>query len=308
MSRLQFVPRRALSGLVVAVVIGGLVPVGASAQTPAPEPVIDHAPGKVGFGRPAAIKGRLDGGTPGDEVTLQQRRSGGDWRVAAVKPVDENARVRFDRRDMRKTTTFRLVWTDDVESVETFSEPVEVEVRPRLTLRVRPDDIFAGRRVKLTGRLFPAVKGRRVLLQQKVTGEWRNLGRVGAGDGEIKHGFTARYKGHRKVRAVFRGDAFSTGARVTKPLTIYREDMATWYGPGFYGNRTACGRTLTTDTLGVAHRTLPCGTMVSILYRGRTITVPVIDRGPYSHANWDLTSRTARRLGFSGSNEIGVTR
>ncbi len=73
-----------------------------------------------------------------------------------------------------------------------------------------------------------------------------------------------------------------------------------------YRNRTACGRRLTRDTLGVAHRKLPCGTKVNIRYRGRTIAVPVIDRGPYSSANWDLTSRTARRLDFSGRGTIGV--
>ncbi len=85
--------------------------------------------------------------------------------------------------------------------------------------------------------------------------------------------------------------------------------MATWYGPGFYGNSTACGKTLTTETLGVAHRSLPCGAKVSILYHGRSITVSVIDRGPYSgSANWDLTQETAERLGFSGTDEIGVTR
>ena len=46
--------------------------------------------------------------------------------------------------------------------------------------------------------------------------------------------------------------------------------------------------------------------MVAVLYRGRTITVPVIDRGPYSRADWDLTQKTARRLGFSGTDTIGV--
>jgi rare lipoprotein A len=91
-------------------------------------------------------------------------------------------------------------------------------------------------------------------------------------------------------------------------LRVYRPSLATWYGPGFYGNRTACGRILRTTTVGVAHRTLPCGTKVSILYGGRAIRVPVIDRGPYSSARWDLTSRTAQLIGFSGRNTIGIMR
>lgn len=57
--------------------------------------------------------------------------------------------------------------------------------------------------------------------------------------------------------------------------------IASWYGPGFYGNRTACGQVYTPEILGVAHRTLPCGTPVRLEFAGRTLTVPVIDRGPF---------------------------
>jgi rare lipoprotein A len=87
---------------------------------------------------------------------------------------------------------------------------------------------------------------------------------------------------------------------------VFDPDPATWYGPGLYGNSTACGKTLTPDTVGVAHRSLPCGTMVDIFYRGRTVRVPVIDRGPYSAAQWDLTRKTAVKLNFSGYNTIGT--
>ncbi|HLX34064.1 MAG TPA: septal ring lytic transglycosylase RlpA family protein [Candidatus Limnocylindrales bacterium] len=68
------------------------------------------------------------------------------------------------------------------------------------------------------------------------------------------------------------------------------DHQLSWYGPGFYGNRTACGETLTATLLGVANRTLPCGTLVTFRWAGRTITVPVVDRGPYvSGREWDLT-------------------
>jgi rare lipoprotein A (peptidoglycan hydrolase) len=72
-----------------------------------------------------------------------------------------------------------------------------------------------------------------------------------------------------------------------------------WYGPDFYGHRTACGQTLTTSLLGVAHKTLPCGTMITFKNpkNGRTITVPVIDRGPYvAGRSWDLTGATCAAL------------
>jgi len=54
-----------------------------------------------------------------------------------------------------------------------------------------------------------------------------------------------------------------------------------WYVPGFYGNRTACGLRYTRYVVGVAHRTLPCGTMVQFRWHGRLAVAPVIDRGPY---------------------------
>ena len=81
--------------------------------------------------------------------------------------------------------------------------------------------------------------------------------------------------------------------------------VATWYGPGLYGRRTACGQRLTRTILGVAHRTLPCGTKVTLYYRGRFATVPVIDRGPHARGvTWDLTVATARSLGFRQTGKI----
>lgn len=73
---------------------------------------------------------------------------------------------------------------------------------------------------------------------------------------------------------------------------IWRLDSnISWYGPGLYGNRTACGVVvLEKDTIGVAHRTLPCGTKVTFRYNGRTVVTRVIDRGPYvSGRIFDLT-------------------
>jgi rare lipoprotein A (peptidoglycan hydrolase) len=74
--------------------------------------------------------------------------------------------------------------------------------------------------------------------------------------------------------------------------------IASWYGPGFYGNRTACGQIYTPEIVGVAHRTLRCGTLIVIEYRGRTMTVPVIDRGPYiAGRTLDLSNATRIAMG-----------
>ena len=74
--------------------------------------------------------------------------------------------------------------------------------------------------------------------------------------------------------------------------------LASWYGPGFYGNRTACGQTYTPEILGVAHRTLPCGTVLVLSYGARSVAVAVIDRGPYIAGRaLDLSNATRQLLG-----------
>jgi hypothetical protein len=81
-------------------------------------------------------------------------------------------------------------------------------------------------------------------------------------------------------------------------VQVFSSSLATIYGPGLWGHKTACGERLRRTTLGVANRTAKCGTEVALAYRGREIVVPVIDRGPFhSRANWDLTTETAKALG-----------
>ncbi len=92
------------------------------------------------------------------------------------------------------------------------------------------------------------------------------------------------------------------------PATNIRASaIATWFGPGFYGKQTACGQTLTPALVGVANRTLPCGTLVRVSYAGHSLTVPVLDRGPYGHgASWDLTAGAAQALGITETVRIGT--
>ena len=300
--------RRAPLALLTCALFLQAAPSAAFAQAATPQPVFDSAPSQITFGRTAVLKGHLENSAPGQEVTLQHKRTGSDWSTASTKTVTEEGRVTFKRQDLKKTTVYRLRYEDAGTGVVTKSENKTVRVTPRLTLKVNPKDIFQGRRVRLSGHLFPVAPGRAILFQQRVRGEWRSIKRVAVRDGYFSASFEARYKGNRRIRATFGGDSLNERQRVGQKMTIYERDPATWYGPGLYGNTTACGQRLTTETLGVAHKSLPCGTQVSILYKGRTITVPVIDRGPYSHADWDLTSRTAQRLGFEGTDEIGTTR
>ncbi len=112
--------------------------------------------------------------------------------------------------------------------------------------------------------------------------------------------------------------ASSGGAAAPSPATpspsttpaakVHTTGIATWFGPGFYGQKTACGQTLTPGVVGVANRTLPCGTLIKVTYDGHALTVPVLDRGPYSHigADWDLTAGAATALGITETVRIGT--
>lgn len=87
--------------------------------------------------------------------------------------------------------------------------------------------------------------------------------------------------------------------------TGWQTARASWYGPGLYGNTTANGNLYTPELVCVAHKTMAMGTLVEIRYNGRTITAPVLDRGPYvAGRTFDLSNAVAQALGFSGVQTI----
>ncbi len=127
-------------------------------------------------------------------------------------------------------------------------------------------------------------------------------------DGRFRARWRASHTGVFEAKVVAGGNAVARTARSTR-VNVYRPVAASYYGPGLYGNGTACGRTLTPSAVGVAHRTLPCGTRVTLRYRGRTVTVPVIDRGPFSGSReYDLTAATKAKLGFGSTGNVLTTR
>ncbi len=93
--------------------------------------------------------------------------------------------------------------------------------------------------------------------------------------------------------------------RVVGRLNVYRLAEASWYGGE---GSLACGGWLTSTTMGVANKTLPCGTLVTLRYDGHTVRVPVVDRGPYvAGREYDLTEATKQALGFEGVGEVWAT-
>jgi rare lipoprotein A (peptidoglycan hydrolase) len=124
--------------------------------------------------------------------------------------------------------------------------------------------------------------------------------------------FSTRWRpdrlGRLTVRAIAGGPTSGRAASAppSAQTVVYRAAIATHFGPGFFGSRTACGTILRPATIGVAHVTLPCGTVVEFLYRGRTLRAPVVDRGPYANgATWDLTTAASRALRFNGKDHVG---
>ena len=128
-------------------------------------------------------------------------------------------------------------------------------------------------------------------------------------DGSFDASWQTNQAGRFAIRAIVAPSDLASAADATPSLTVtvYRQSKATLYGPGLYGHQTACGARLTKTTIGVANRTLRCGATVSLLFGGQTLSVPVIDRGPYANgADWDLTVATAQALGMEGTARIGA--
>ena len=79
---------------------------------------------------------------------------------------------------------------------------------------------------------------------------------------------------------------------------------ASWYGPGFFGNRTASGEVFRPGTMTAAHRSLPFGTKVRVtnLWNDRSAVVTINDRGPFiAHRVIDLAHGAAHELGLISS-------
>lgn len=181
-----------------------------------------------------------------------------------------------------------------------------------MTIAAR-ESALLGSWLRVGGSLPQADSGRTVAIQvsgARTGGRWQTAAqtRVSANGGYSTSWWTNEV-GQVAVRAVIApaGGASTASGLPTISVTIYRPSVATLYGPGFYGRHTACGIVLRRPTIGVANRTLPCGTPVAIYYGGRVMIVPVIDRGPYANgANWDLTMATGKALGMTETETIGA--
>ena len=208
------------------------------------------------------------------------------------------------------TASLAVAQTDVLPESEdsTAAEPTVKErmMSSKVVLRVRRH-VRTGRIGVAEGQVWPHTGNRRVTLL--LDGEKVRTVRTGRG-GRFRIRFRAPQPGvHRAVVKAHRtGNARADRTR-GKRVYVYRATAASYYGPGLYGNSTACGQTLSPSTVGVANMSLPCGTRVTFRYRGRTVTARVIDRGPYAAGReWDLTAALKAKLGFGSTGTVLSTR
>jgi rare lipoprotein A (peptidoglycan hydrolase) len=179
-------------------------------------------------------------------------------------------------------------------------------------------NVLFGARVPVRGTLLTHEAGRKVLLQVNAGHGWDTVDRTTTGErGRFSVGFRPHGLGRYRMRVRLVGPVSATAAAALQAsvththskVTVYRQGVASWYGPGFIGGLTACGSTLSSGTLGVANKTLPCGTKVRFFYHGRSVLARVVDRGPFvSGREWDLTPAVKARLGFPSIGTVWSTK
>jgi hypothetical protein len=184
-------------------------------------------------------------------------------------------------------------------------------VHTALKVRGYQLNVLADHRVSVTGTLLEdrhaGLAGQLVALQALGRRGWHTLSRAHTGArGRFRLNYAPRRLGSEWLRLRFAGSVSALGShRRLGRLNVFRLAEASWYGGG---GSLACGGSLTSSTMGVANKTLPCGTLVTIRYGGRMVRVPVVDRGPYvAGREFDLTEATKDALGFGGVGQVWST-
>lgn len=180
--------------------------------------------------------------------------------------------------------------------------------RAHVTLHLSTHSVLVGRGLAVRGKVRPSGRHRVKLVFRGPDSAVRGVTTKANGTFALR--WVPGRIGSYAVRAYGVHDRL-VGASTSpaRKLTTYHLAGASYYGPGLYGNGVACGGTLLPGTMGVANKTLPCGTMVKLRYHGHSVTVPVIDRGPYvAGRDYDLTEAVKRKLGFPGVGTVLASR
>jgi rare lipoprotein A len=291
------------------------VPAAARADTPG-TPVIHVGDRTAAAGQRVTITGEAPA-SAGRTVLLQHRTGPSGWTTLATGATDAGGAFRFRVAIPRSGVVRAAVGlpTDGTATLAdagaTTSAEKAVSVRRDVAVAARRLHVSVGGVTRVRGTVAPGTAGLPVKLQVRDDARWRTLDRTTTargGEYELRERPDATLSA--PARVVTGGaDGLDGGNRHVGRLNVYRWAHVSWYGPGLYGGHLACGGTLAPGTLGVANKSLPCGSKVTLRHGGRSLRVRVIDRGPYvGGREFDLTAATAQKLGFDGHGSMLVTR
>ena len=275
------------------------------------------SPRRTTVNHPVTVHGWGPASAASHRAILESAVAGSsDWRALAASTIDAAGRFQMQTR-LRRSGYLRVIDAGPVAVAATVtpdqitvpasgpaSPAQRVSVAASFQVPGRAHDVLAGSALLLHGWLRPAVAGRQVRLQGRDGSGWRTLAQARTGSaGGFRLRFYPQSGLQRRLRVSFVGDRSNTAAtRPAGAMTVYGQSLASWYNDG---GSTACGFHA---GLGVANRSLPCGTKVRVRYGGRSVTATVDDRGPYvGGRNWDLNQNTAGALGFGGVGTIWVS-
>jgi hypothetical protein len=308
----------ALGALTTTILVAGPpAPAGAAAPTARSAPNAAGIGASISdsslrYGQALVVRGRLPGAGAGRVVALEHRTRGGAWRPVARALTGARGAFRLRAR-VERSGAVRVVAPDTAAGTATGVAPEPLASRARgvrvaalLTVARKRTTVRVGSRALVGGRVRPGTAGRRVVLQKRSGRSWRTIARTRTRRGGA-FTLTARQRtsDSSRLRVVAAGTAGIVGTRRSAGrLDALRATTASWYGEG---QALACGGHLTPGMMGVAHKSLPCGTKVTIRYRGRQVRVPIVDRGPYvGGREFDLGPGVRAALGFSGVGTVWV--
>lgn len=272
----------------------------------------------VGYRKPLVVTGRVANGQPGQSLALEfEPRGAATWQTVATATTgrtgDYRLSARLDRSGIVRVVggsgaTLRSGTPPELATATSATSNAQpVYVGAGIVSRRVKRDVLNGRAVTARGSLKPLAAGAPVDLQVRRGHRWVTVAQARTGrSGRYALRFTPHQTGSLLARVRFAGnDVNDASAQRVGRLNVYRLAGASWYGPG---GSLACGGTLTSSTLGVANKTLPCGSLVTLHYGSHTVRVPVIDRGPYvGGRDYDLTPATKARLGFPDTGTLWAT-
>jgi rare lipoprotein A len=179
--------------------------------------------------------------------------------------------------------------------------PVATPVR--LRARLLHPNVLIGSDIAFIGKTTPSANRRRVAIEELTRGRWVAIAHTLTDrDGYFRERLWPRRLGQLALRVRAVGIPAARTTMAGRVAIVYHQVIASWYGPG---GTTACGEQLGAATLGVANKTLPCGTKVTLRFGNRVLTVPVIDRGPFVPGrDYDLTYATKVALGAGDVSTI----